>query len=270
MLKLFSVFYYLKLLDTIDEQFPSWTLNKPAALRRVFVVLLTCCICLLAIHYLKYSSALIALLKAAAPDLYLDFRRWEYYRLASYAWWTFWHITGYLIIPLLIIKAIIRDKSFEYGLRWKDTSAHWKGYVLLTLPILFFILIVSFGENFVNHYPFYKLSKRSWFDLIAWETLYLIQFFCLEFFFRGFIIQGLRPALGANAVWIMCVPYMMIHLPKLWPEAAGAILFGFFLGILALRSRSIWGGFFVHATIAISMDIASLLQQGALPKQLFP
>jgi membrane protease YdiL (CAAX protease family) len=68
----------------------------------------------------------------------------------------------------------------------------------------------------------------------------------------------------------MCVPYLMIHFPKPWPEAAGAILFGLFLGILALRSRTIWGGVAVHMTVAASMDFAALLQGGNLPSQWWP
>ena len=63
----------------------------------------------------------------------------------------------------------------------------------------------------------------------------------------------------------MCLPYLMLHFPKLWPESMGAILFGFFLGILAVRSRSIWGGVAVHVSIALTMDIAALLQTRGLP-----
>ena len=81
-------------------------------------------------------------------------------------------------------------------------------------------------------------------------------------------VGALRPAIGANAIWVMCVPYMMIHLPKLWLEASGAILFGLFLGILALRSRSIWGGVLVHAGVAVSMDVVSLVKRGSFPYQL--
>jgi membrane protease YdiL (CAAX protease family) len=102
-------------------------------------------------------------------------------------------------------------------------------------------------------------------DFLGWEFLYLTQFVCLEFFFRGFVLNALRPAIGANAVWVMCVPYLMIHFPKLWLEATGAILFGLFLGILALRSRSIWGGVFVHAGVAVTMDVAALIKKQALP-----
>jgi membrane protease YdiL (CAAX protease family) len=61
------------------------------------------------------------------------------------------------------------------------------------------------------------------------------------------------------------LPYLMLHFPKLWPESFGAILFGFFLGVLALLSRSIWGGVGVHVGIALTMDIAALLQTRGLP-----
>lgn len=68
----------------------------------------------------------------------------------------------------------------------------------------------------------------------------------------------------------MIVPYMMIHLTKPWLEATGAIFFGLFLGMLAFQSRSIWGGVLVHISIALSMDIAALLQTKGLPQQWMP
>ncbi len=158
----------------------------------------------------------------------------------------------------------------DFGWRWNQVGEHWRGYLLLLSPILVFVVLVSQGEAFVQHYPFYRSAGRSWLDLLLWELLYLSQFVFLEFFFRGFMLNALRPALGANAIWVMCVPYMMIHFPKLWLEATGAILFGLFLGILALKSRSIWGGVLVHAGVALSMDVAALLKKGQLPGSFFP
>ncbi len=164
----------------------------------------------------------------------------------------------------------MRERVRDMGWQFNQTLKHWQGYLLLLTPILCFVVIVSFREDFIQHYPFYNQAGRSWFDFLAWEILYLTQFVCLEFFFRGFFLQALRPAIGANAVWVMCIPYLMIHFPKLWLEATGAILFGLFLGILALRSRSIWGGVFVHAGVALSMDFVSLLKQGRLPDVFWP
>lgn len=264
-------------LDDIDSAAPSYSMDRPSALRRVFTVLACVSLCLLIIHYLKYSSVFVQTttllsqwLDQPSNHVYMMLRRSGFLELASYGWWTAWHIIGYVIIPALVIKVLWKDRIRDYGWRWNETGQHWLGYVLLLSPILLFVVIASFNRDFLAHYPFYKLSSRSWLDFLAWEALYLCQFLCLEFFFRGFFLQALRPAVGANAVWIMCVPYLMIHFPKLWPEAFGAISFGLFLGILAMRSRSIWGGFFVHAGIAVGMDLASLIQQDKLPKVFWP
>jgi membrane protease YdiL (CAAX protease family) len=166
-----------------------------------------------------------------------------------------------VLLPALLIRYGFNARVRDFGWQLNQTAQHWRGYLLLLSPILVFIYLVSLGKDFVNHYPFYSLAGRSWVDLLTWEFLYLTQFVCLEFFFRGFILNSLRPALGANAIWIMCVPYLMIHFPKLWLEATGAILFGLFLGILAFRSRSIWGGVLVHAGVALTMDVTALLRK---------
>ncbi len=277
MLNYFNPANIIRVLDEIDEEAPSYSLERRAALRRVFAILATVSVSLLLIHYLKFSSSLVATLETISKFQDKEETYWlnvlrntGFADLLSYVWWTAWHVIGYVLLPFTVVKSVIKTPFNSFGWRYNFTNQHWLAYILLISPILFFIFLVSFREDFLAHYPFYKLAGRSWFDLIAWELLYLLQFICLEFFFRGFIIQGLRPAIGANAIWVMCVPYLMIHFPKLWPEATGAILFGLFLGILALRSRSIWGGFFVHAGIAVTMDITSLLKQNNFPSVFWP
>ena len=41
-------------------------------------------------------------------------------------------------------------------------------------------------------YPFYKHAGDSWADFLGWESVYILQFFALEFFFRGFLLHGLK------------------------------------------------------------------------------
>ncbi len=73
--------------------------------------------------------------------------------------------------------------------------------------------------------------------------------------------------MGSHAIWAMMVPYCMIHFGKPWPETVAAIVAGLALGTLALRYRSIWAGFLVHVSVAVSMDVASLIQRGELPTE---
>lgn len=267
----------LQALDAIDAESPSYRLSRPAALRRVFAVLACVCVSLLILHYSRYSTNLHLLLESLgqwqAQDAHYYLRALEasgWLELAGYIWWTGCHLLTFILLPWLVIRFLFKEKMADFGWRWNQVSQHWRGYLLLLSPILVFVVLVSFGEDFVNHYPFYGHAGRSWLDFLLWELLYLSQFVFLEFFFRGFMLNALRPAMGANAIWIMCVPYLMIHFPKLWLEATGAILFGLFLGVLALRSRSIWGGVLVHAGVALSMDIASLVRKQDFPGLFFP
>lgn len=268
---------WMAALDEIDQQHPSYSVNRQQALRRTLLTLATVSLSLLFLHYAKYSSSFYIFIDFLDASFNQARGQWTatlngtaWRQLIEYAWWTFCHLFAFLFLPWVAIRFLLKEKISNFGWRWQNTTQHWVGYLCLLTPILCFVYIASLGTDFVNHYPFYKMASRSWTDLLLWEMLYLTQFVCLEFFFRGFMIQSLRPALGANAIWIMCVPYMMIHLPKLWPEAMGAILFGFFLGILAFQSRSIWGGVFVHAGIALSMDMAALLRTTGLPQQWWP
>jgi membrane protease YdiL (CAAX protease family) len=268
---------WMSALDTIDQEYPSHSLDKPKALRRTLITLAAVSISLLFLHYAKYTSSFYIFLSLIESTLNLpeeyfsqSLAQSQWHTLIEYAWWTSCHLLAFILIPVFVIKFLFKDAVANFGWRWQQTHQHWAGYCCLLVPILCFVYIASLGTDFINHYPFYKLTHRSYLDFIFWEILYLTQFVCLEFFFRGFMLQALRPALGANAIWIMCVPYMMIHLPKLWPEATGAILFGFFLGILAMQSRSIWGGVLVHAGIALSMDIAAMIRTNGLPTQFWP
>ncbi len=261
-------------LDQIDAAAPSWQMSRPQALRRVVAVLVTVSVSLLILHYAKFATNLQGLLQRLGEwrgTSYLQqLEASGWLELAGYLWWTGCHLFTFILLPWLVIRWVFKERMRDFGWRWNQVGEHWRGYLLLLSPILVFVVLVSQGEDFVHHYPFYRSAGRSWLDLLLWELLYLSQFVFLEFFFRGFMLNALRPALGANAIWVMCVPYMMIHFPKLWLEATGAILFGLFLGILALKSRSIWGGVLVHAGVALSMDVAALLKKGQLPGSFFP
>lgn len=239
---------------------------------RVGIVMLTAAVSLLVLHYLKYRGAFYAALGWLAPwldmtprALVIAVRRDPYGALYGQAWWVGWCAVSYVLLPMLSIRFLLRDRIRDMGVGLGTLGRHWRWYVVLVSPILVFVVLVSFRPDFSHYYPFYRGAHLSWADLLIWEALYLTQFVCLEFFFRGFLVHALRPALGVNAVFVMCVPYLMIHFPKPWLEATGAILFGLFLGVLSLRSRSIWGGVCVHVTVALSMDIAALLQGPGLP-----
>jgi membrane protease YdiL (CAAX protease family) len=73
-----------------------------------------------------------------------------------------------------------------------------------------------------------------------------------------------------GAIFSMVVPYVMIHFPKPYLEACGAIVAGVVLGSLSMKTGSIWAGFLIHSTVAILMDLLALEQRDRMPTHLGP
>lgn len=202
------------------------------------------------------------------PGKYINLRR--YNDLYSYGWWAFTRVFGYVAFPMIVWKIVFRkDSVLDMGLRVRGFLSHAWIYLLCLAVVMPALLIVARSPDFGNYYPFYKLSSRSWVDLIAWEIMYISQFLALEIFFRGFWLSGLRSSLGSGAIFAMCVPYCMIHYGKPYLEAAGAVVAGVALGSLAMRTRSIYSGFLVHVTVALTMDLLALHHRNALPSSLW-
>ena len=252
-------------------------LDASSRSNRIIWIFFATAVCLLLVNYLKYSSVYFAILSwlgdvfgSGPKSLIISLKQSDYFILYKHAWWGGVHLVGYALIPMVIVKWGFKQSLREYGWQVGAVRQHLKWYVALASLIIVLLTIVSYRPDFQSHYPFYKYAYRSWADFLGWEIIYIIQFISLEFFFRGFIVNGLRPYFGSSAVFIMCLPYLMIHFPKPWLEASGAIFFWLFLGILAIRSKSIWGGVGVHVTIAMSMDIAALLQTNGLPDRWWP
>ncbi len=184
-----------------------------------------------------------------------------YLELWQLGFWTAIKVLAYLIFPAVAI-AVHPKLSFKMvGLDTSDFFSHIKIYAVLFLPVLAAVIAISFTNEFTEYYPFYSNSMRSSFDFWAWELMYIAQFFALEFFFRGFILQLSKNSMGSSAIVAMMLPYVMLHFGKPLPECFAAVIAGVILGTLALKTRSIWAGFFLHVSVALSMDIASNLQK---------
>lgn len=182
----------------------------------------------------------------------------EYYELLGYAWWSGWRFLGYVVIPVLAIACMPGERLRDYYITLRGFFRHLPLYAILFALIFPAVVIASQTEAFYKTYPFYKWSNRSLFDLLVWEALYALQFLSLEFFFRGFMLRGLGPAMGSKAIFVMIVPYCMIHFGKPFPETIGAIFAGIILGTVAMRTRSIWGGVLIHLGVAFTMDFLAL------------
>lgn len=179
--------------------------------------------------------------------------------------WSCGCVAFYFVIPGLFVRAVFREPLTAYGLSPRGFVHHLPKYVVLFVPVAVAVVIVSDTPAFQATYPFYHNPSGLW-DLFVWEFFYCLQFFALEFFFRGYLVHAMKERLGSLAVFAMVVPYCMIHFQKPMAEALAAILAGTVLGVLSLRTNTIWGGVAIHSAVAVLMDVASLIQRGWEPR----
>jgi len=194
-----------------------------------------------------------------------------YDELYAYGWWCFARAVGYVVFPFVTWKLLFpKDSLLDMGLHGRGFLRHLWIYGACLGIVVPVMLIVAHQPDFGSYYPFYKQSSRSIFDFMAWEAMYWVQFFALELFFRGWMVGALRRTLGSSAIFVMAVPYCMIHYGKPYLEAHGAIVAGVVLGSLAMRTRSIYAGFLLHISVAVGMDVLSLYKRGAIPHNFWP
>lgn len=181
-------------------------------------------------------------------------------------YWASVVIFFYLTLPIICIKWILKEKLTDYGISLTGSMKYYRLYILMMAVMIPLVIYFSATESFQKTYPFYKppVGESLFPKFFIWEIFYFLQFFALEFLFRGFILHGTKHRFGFYAIFFMTVPYCMIHFGKPMPETIAAIVAGVVLGYMSLKSRNIWLGFLVHCGVALMMDIAALFRRGAL------
>lgn len=246
---------------------------------RPLIALMSGAVLLALMEYFGHSPTLRDLIELFDPlpvpagaersDFFIMIRDSPFRGLLDFVWWSGWRVLGFFLLPALIIK-LMGEKIADYGLQTAGFLGHAWIYGYFLLLVLPCVAAVSYTEEFSTYYPFYGDAPRSWYDFWTWEAMYAAQFFSLEFFFRGFWLKACKRMMGSGAIFAMVVPYCMIHFGKPFLETLGAILAGLALGTLALRTRSIWSGFLIHVSVAVSMDLAALAQTTGLPERWWP
>jgi len=195
-----------------------------------------------------------------------------YYDLLPYQFWGVSSLVLRVAVPLVVIRFVLDERPYDWGFRIRGQWRKFRPYAIGLggmIPILF---IVSYWPAFQAKYPFYHPAALGGWNFWGWELFYGLQFLGLETFFRGFILFGLYPRLGHYAIPVMVIPYVMIHFGKPYPETFAAIVAGFVLGYLALKSKSFLWGWFLHWGVAITMDLMVIGRTtgfGTLPRRVF-
>jgi len=176
----------------------------------------------------------------------------------------------FLLLPLLVARLGLQLRPVEVGLGVGDWRLGLKIAGLLYGLMLPVVVVASQLPSFASHYPLCGYVGEQAVALLrgepalAWvvvahELGYLCYFVAWEFLFRGFLTVALARYIGPLAVLVQTIPFAILHLGKPQAEAYGSIAAGVALGLLALRTRSIWWGVLLHAAIALTMDFGAII-----------
>lgn len=236
--------------------------------RKAVIALIYTAFGLTCIYYLKNQEAVAAFLGGTRLQSFGD---WIAYspdnNLPALGWWVVIVTIFYFVIPMIGIKLFYKEKLSDYGLKFGAETGFWKLLFACIAVMLPLVYLMSLTSGFAAKYPFLRIYNGELYigwTLMIWELIYFFQFFGLEFFFRGFLVHSLKKSLGLYSIFVMTVPYCMIHFSKPPAETLSAIAAGIFLGWLSYKNGSIWLGLILHCTVAFSMDIFALYAKGLL------
>ena len=130
--------------------------------------------------------------------------------------------------------------------------------ILLAIPIV--VLIAWLGSRMPDVRGEYPMLRSLWDRsewLLPYEAAYVLLYYVAwEAYFRGYLLFTLEGPLGGfTAVLVQTIASALVHIGKPESEALGSIPFGIVMGLIALRTRSIWPTFVLHATLGVSTDL---------------
>ena len=162
------------------------------------------------------------------------------------------------IVPLIFIKFRLKQPLVNFGCGLGDKKFGVK-LLLISIPLLVapLIFLASKMPAIRLEYPLCKLLFTHRQLIIWYELAYVIFYYIAwEFYFRGFLLFGLKDRFGnMSAILIQTIPSCLLHIGKPGGEFIGSIFVGILFGAIALRTRSIWYVFVLHACIGVFTDI---------------
>lgn len=211
------------------------------------------------------KPSVILLLAAVVPTIHRSFGSMEFAgralgvanesAAAAYMFGTAGLLLG--LLPLAVVRFVFKEPVRNFGLglgRWREG--------LLLAGILFVLIAAALlvpssqTAEMRSFYPFDKSAGRSLFAYLRLELGRGIFFYTAwEFFFRGFMLFGLRPYLGDwLAVCVQTIPSCLWHIGLPTGEILASIAAGVLFGTLALKTRSIWWVGLLHFLIGCGTD----------------
>ncbi|MCK5785231.1 MAG: CPBP family intramembrane metalloprotease [Candidatus Sabulitectum sp.] len=169
----------------------------------------------------------------------------------------------FLVVPTVILtsykKADTLKTLFSLKCRGKYLAFAFLAILLIIIPSA---IHASSLPSVLAEYPLPGALMHDQQMLpVYFLGLFFLYYLPWEFFFRGFLLFGLKDRYGATAaILIQTISSCLVHIGKPAPEIIGAIPFGIAFGIIALRTKNIWIVVLLHASLGIFTDIFIIYQ----------
>jgi len=163
-----------------------------------------------------------------------------------------------LVIPVLMSLFSRRSGVLLslFSLRGVKKNLLW---VLATLAVVVIpsAYYASTLSTVLTEYPLPRVLLQNQQMLpVYFLGLFFLYYLPWEFFFRGFLLFGLKDKYGTPAaVLIQTISSCLVHIGKPTPEVIGSIPFGIIFGVIALRTKNIWIVVLLHAALGIFTDL---------------
>lgn len=216
--------------------------------------------------YRLFQPTLILLLAAILPAIHAYFGSMAFVQrifpaIDSFGAALYMFISMFIwlgLLPLLIIRLVFDEPLANYGVQ----LGNWRqgiGSMLLILAVvaILFLYPSSQTADFRQVYPFDRTAGRSLVAFVRFEALRGLLFYSAwEFFFRGFMLFGLRKYVGDwLAICIQTIPSCLWHIGLPPGEILASIPAGIFFGIMAFRLNSILWVYLLHYFIGVVLDL---------------
>ncbi len=168
------------------------------------------------------------------------------------------------LIPLAIVLWGLHERFRDYGLQLGDWKLGLRLIAIAFPPICVLMLVTAVRDpEFRLFYPMAPHIAGSVSGFAALEIPHTFLFYTAwEFFFRGFLLFGLRPILGDwMAICVQVIPSCLWHIGLASGELFAAIPAGLLFGVIALRTRSIVWPIVLHALIGVGLDLMIVLDR---------
>ena len=159
-----------------------------------------------------------------------------------------------MLVPLVLARCVLRHGVRNYGLRFAGAQREFGIALCLYLALLPVLVYVASTPTFQKKYPLLQAAETDVLLFWLYEAAFLVKWVAWEFFFRGFLLFGLKKRFGESAILFSTLAFCLAHLGKPEAEVLASIAAGFVLCRLALDGKSIFPGVFLHFLVAGTMD----------------